>query len=245
MANIFISGISAGIGKALALHYAHRGDTVYGLSRRKLDYEHERISHMQLDLARTEQIGAQVAELLAVSGGLELAILGAASPGRIERMAGASLADLKAVMEVNLWAQKALIDALLAGAAPVRRVVAISSGASVQGSMGWSGYALSKAALNMLVQLYASEYPSTHFVALAPGLVDTAMQQYVCEEVSAQDFPSVGALHAARGTALMPNPEAFARRFHAAFGRLCDVNSGDYIDIRALEAQREAHVLPP
>lgn len=234
MANIFISGISSGIGKALALRYAGQGQLVYGLSRRTPDYAHEGIRHRRVDLARLEAIGPEVAALLDGAGRIELAVLCAAAPGRIERMAHASLDELKAVMDVNLWAQKALLDALMAADVPPRRVVAISSGASVQGAMGWSGYALSKCALNMLVQLYASEYPSTHFVALAPGLVATAMQEYVFHEVSAAEFPSVAPLHAARGTAAMPGPEQFARDFDQAFARLCAVPSGAYVDLREL-----------
>ena len=233
MANIFISGISSGIGKALALRYADQGHLVYGLSRRTPDFAHERIRHRRVDLARLDAIGAEMAGLLDGAGRVELAILGAAAPGRIARMAHASMAELKAVMDVNLWAQKALLDALMAGQPPAR-VVAISSGASVHGDVGWSGYALSKCALNMLVQLYACEYPATHFVALAPGLVATAMQDYVFHQVSAVEFPSVAPLHAARGTAAMPAPEQFARDVERAFARLCEVPSGAYVDLRDL-----------
>jgi NAD(P)-dependent dehydrogenase (short-subunit alcohol dehydrogenase family) len=236
MANIFISGISSGIGKALALRYACQGHLVYGLSRRAPDYAHERIRHRRVDLARLAAIGPAMAALLDGAGPIELAILGAAAPGRIGRMAHASMDELKAVMDVNLWAQKALLDALMAADAPARQVVAISSGASVRGELGWSGYALSKCALNMLVQLYASEYPSTHFVALAPGLVATAMQEYVYHEVSAAEFPSVAPLHAARGTAAMPGPEQFARDAELAFARLGGVPSGAYVDLRDLAA---------
>jgi benzil reductase ((S)-benzoin forming) len=233
MANIFISGISSGIGKALALRYADQGHVVYGLSRRAPDFAHERIRHRRVDLARLETIGAEVAALLDGAGRIELAILGAGAPGRIARMAHASMDELKAVMDVNLWAQKELLDALMANGPPAR-VVAISSGASVHGAVGWSGYALSKCALNMLVQLYASEYPETHFVALAPGLVATAMQEYVFHEVSAAEFPSVAPLHAARGTAAMPDPAQFACDLERAFARLCDVPSGAYVDLRDL-----------
>lgn len=238
MANIFISGISAGIGKALALHYARQGNVVYGVSRRALDYAHEGIRHRQVDLACLDAIGSHMAELLGGAGSIALAILGAAAPGRIARMADTSIAELKAVMDVNVWAQKALIDALLATDPAIPRILAISSGASVQGSLGWSGYALSKCALNMLVQLYASEYPSTHFVALAPGLVETAMQDYVFNEVSALEFPSVGPLHAARGTLAMPGPDQFACDFDHVFARLCNVESGAYVDMRALLSSR-------
>ena len=33
----------------------------------------------------------------------------------------------------------------------------------------------------MLIALYADEFPNTHFTALAPGLIDTAMQDYLTQ----------------------------------------------------------------
>jgi NAD(P)-dependent dehydrogenase (short-subunit alcohol dehydrogenase family) len=64
-------------------------------------------------------------------------------------------ADLKQVMEVNLWANKAIMDWLHGWGRPIDQILMISSGAAVLGNKGWNGYALSKAALNMLARLYA------------------------------------------------------------------------------------------
>ena len=54
---------------------------------------------------------------------------------------------------------------------------------------GWNGYALSKAALNMMMKLYAAERPGTDFSALAPGLVDTAMQEAMRQQPADPLFP--------------------------------------------------------
>lgn len=64
-------------------------------------------------------------------------------------------------MDINVWANKLIIDDLAARHVAPRRIVLISSGAGVVGNHGWGAYALSKAALNMLAQLYAHELPST------------------------------------------------------------------------------------
>ena len=90
--------------------------------------------------------------------------------------------EMKRVMEINVWANKTVLDWLHNSAVRVDQVVMISSGAAVLGNRGWGGYALSKAALNMLARLYAHEFPQTHLCALAPGIIDTAMMDYLCEQ---------------------------------------------------------------
>ena len=88
--------------------------------------------------------------------------------GSLGDMSEAQLDDLKRVMDVNVWSNKTVLDALFARAFPVKQVVTISSGAAVNGNRGWRGYSISKAALNMLTRLYAAENPDTHFCARWP-----------------------------------------------------------------------------
>ena len=87
----------------------------------------------------------------------------------------------------------------------IDQVIAISSGASQSGSRGWNGYSLSKAALNMLVKLYAGERPETHFTSLAPGLIDTAMQDYLTNLPEDSRYAPLEVLKAAKGTPKMPD----------------------------------------
>jgi NAD(P)-dependent dehydrogenase (short-subunit alcohol dehydrogenase family) len=149
-------------------------------------------------------------------------------------MADTPLERLKAVMDVNLWANKVVLDALFAGPWEVDQVVAVSSGAAVSGARGWNGYALSKAALNMLVRLYADERAGTHISALAPGLVDTGMQAYIRGLPGDARFPTMDRLKRAQGTADMPDPGTAAPRLLAAMQAIRGRKSGDFYDIRAL-----------
>lgn len=137
-------------------------------------------------------------------------------------------------MEVNVWANKWLLDRLFSESRRIEQVVAISSGASQSGSRGWNGYSISKAALNMLIKLYAGERPQTHFTALAPGLVDTAMQDYLTSLPGDLRYPPLNILKAAKGTDQMPDSESCARRLIEAFPRLLKLQSGVYADIRKL-----------
>ncbi len=68
----------------------------------------------------------------------------------------------------------------------------ISSGASLAGRAGWSAYCAGKAAVDRLTETIALEEPQRLAAAwsVAPGLVDTAMQEYI-RGLSAEQFPSV------------------------------------------------------
>ncbi|MBT5707324.1 MAG: SDR family NAD(P)-dependent oxidoreductase, partial [Verrucomicrobia bacterium] len=116
---------------------------------------------------------------------------------------------------------------------PIAQVVAVSSGASVNGNRGWGGYSISKAALNMLVKLYASERQDIHFCALAPGLVDTDMQEHIRTLPDDTPFPSVARLKEASGTDAMPDPQTAGRSFLETVDRLPGlIESGSFADIR-------------
>jgi NAD(P)-dependent dehydrogenase (short-subunit alcohol dehydrogenase family) len=135
---------------------------------------------------------------------------------------------------VNLWANKPVLDAVFAGGREVAQVVGISSGAAASGARGWNAYAISKAALNMMMRLYAAERPGTHFSALAPGLVDTAMQEQMRGLPADPRFPTVDRLKRAAGTADMPDPDTLAPRLLAGMDRVRELKSGDFHDLRAL-----------
>ena len=113
------------------------------------------------------------------------------------------------------------------------RVVAISSGASLSGSRGWNGYSLSKAALNMLIKLYAGERPRP-FYSLAPRLVDTAMQDYLTNLPADARYAPLQILKDAKGTEAMPDGARCARRLIELFPQLLQRESGAYADIRKL-----------
>jgi NAD(P)-dependent dehydrogenase (short-subunit alcohol dehydrogenase family) len=118
----------------------------------------------------------------------------------------------------------------------VTRIVLVSSGAAIRGHRGWGAYALSKATLNMLAQLYAHEFPDSQLLAVAPGLVDTAMQAVLGDpaQTDAVRFPSLQRLRDARGTEAMPGPVDAAARIMDLLPGLADRPSGSFVDVRDL-----------
>lgn len=234
--SVFITGISSGLGLALAESYLEQGWNVYGLSRRGSPIDHPALRQVTCDIGDAGQLSAALPQLLRGVSSLDLTLLNAGVLGGILDLTETSMTAIQQVMEINVWANKRIVDWLVAQPVKLDQVVAISSGAAVNGNRGWGAYALSKATLNMLVQLYARELPDTHFCALAPGLVDTAMQAYLCdaERVDEVHYPSVKKMRSARGTDAMPSPQAAARHIAEVIPTLRQVPSGSFQDVRHL-----------
>jgi len=234
MRNVFVTGVSSGIGHAMCAELLARGDAVYGVSRRTPDdlVEHEKFHFASIDLTAGDA-AEKIGELLSGVPHLHLAILNAGVISSFGDMAETPLDELRHVMDVNLWGNKTVIDAVFRDERTIEQLVTISSGASVNGHRGWNGYSISKAALNMLTMLYAREQPQTHFCALAPGIIDTYMQQQVADAPEDERFPALARLRSKRGTDEMPGPEEAASRLLSVIDRLPDVvESGDFADVR-------------
>ena len=228
----FITGTSSGLGRGLCETLLDDGCTVFGCSRRPSELPG--LHHARCDLHDHETVPGCLATLLEPAERLDLVVLNAGVLGRIELLHRLPLDEAKAVMEINLWSNKTVMDWLHTWGRPVRQVMMISSGAAILGNKGWGAYALSKAALNMLAKLYAHEFPDTHICALAPGIIDTAMMDHLCDEADADAFPALQRLRAARGTEAMPAPREAARRILSVLPALREQPSGSFVDIRQL-----------
>jgi len=232
---ILITGVSSGLGHGLAKAYLERGASVYGCSRREpADLIEAGLHFKAVDLVDEQKGKRAFGELIDGLSHFDCVILNAAKLGEIRDMADTPLDDLRETMEINVWANKWLLDKLFSSGSAIKQVVGISSGASQSGSRGWNGYSLSKAALNMLIKLYAGEQPETHFTALAPGLVDTEMQDYLTKLPADDRFKPLEVLKAAKGTEKMPDGDTCAQMLIDAFPKLLDRTSGEFADIRKL-----------
>lgn len=232
MARALVTGTSSGLGQGLARQLLAKQWDVFGCSRRPSSVT--ATHHLQIDLTNPVAIERDFPVWLAGVETLDLVVLNAGILGKINDLHKTPTADAKHVMEVNLWANKSVMDWLHASGIQITQVIMMSSGASKLGNRGWAGYALSKAALNMLAALYANEFPNTHISALAPGIIDTVMMDHLCEEADAETYPALKRLRAARGTEAMPGPEQAADNILSVLDQLKERPSGAFIDIREL-----------
>ncbi len=236
--NVLITGNSSGLGLGLTEALMDREAIVWGMSRSGCPLKprfDDVIRDRQQDLGQLSTLEDGLDSLLSDCLRLDLVILNAGLLGRIQDIAQTDVHDLEHIMRVNVWANKLILDWLIERQIPVSQVVAISSGAAVNMNYGWGGYSLSKAALNNLITLYAHEMTDTHLIALAPGLVDTPMQDYLCGHVDSEEYPSVQKLKDARGTSDMPTSREVADRILDLLDELkADHSSGAFVDLRTL-----------
>ncbi len=224
---IFITGIGSGLGEALAKLYLEAGEEVYAISRflPKSLQGFENLHFASLNLHSLEKI-TPVVERFLEDVELDLAILNAGILGELKDMSDTSIHEIETIMNLNVYANKVILDCLKNRT--IKQVVAISSGASVSGARGWNAYSLSKAALNMLIRLYVAEMPNTHLTALAPGLIQTPMMEYILTHADRKKFPVVERL--ANSKRLDPMDAAIL--LADIFPKLLEYPSGEYVDIR-------------
>lgn len=236
--NVFITGNSSGLGLGLTEALLERDAIVWGMSRRGCplaEHHHDGIRDRKQDIGNLNHLEEGLDALLSDCLRLDLVVLNAGMLGRIQEISHTDVHDLEHLMRVNVWANKLILDWFIERQIPIDQVVAISSGAAVNMNYGWGGYSLSKAALNNLVNLYAHEMPDTHMISLAPGLIETGMQDYIRDEVDSEEFPSVQKLKDARGTEGMPKPREAGDTILDLLDSLRnDYGSGDFVDIRNL-----------
>jgi len=227
---IFITGIGSGLGKAFAQESLKRGYNVLALSRKlPEDLKSNGLTFKYCDLKEIEKIAVRVGELIEGIKHINLVILNAGVLGEFGDMYDVPLYKFKEVMDINVWANKIIIDVFIEKEVKVDMIIGISSGASLNCNRGWNAYAISKAGLNCLLKLYAREMEGTHIISLAPGLVLTPM----LEEVMKQDdkkYPSVRRIKESPKR----SPEETARLIFDLIPRLKEFESGSYVDIRNL-----------
>lgn len=234
--NVFITGVSSGLGFGLAKYHLEKGHNVYGISRRENEElnSYDNFRFLKQDISRFEELKTGLSSFLQNVDELELVILNAGIMNSIKDMRATTQSEITKVMDVNVWANKVIIETLFSEIRQISQVVAVSSGASVSGARGWNVYSVSKAALNMVVSLYAKEFTGTHFCALAPGLVDTAMQDYIYSLTDYNKFPVIKRLQEAKGTDTMPDPEKAAVIFSEAVEKAKKYESGSFLDLRKI-----------
>ena len=230
--SVLITGHSSGIGRALAENYLEKGKQVWGIARRALDRNDLNLIQIEADLSDLAALKSTLngaPEIL--SGKPQIVFLNAATLGPIGPMSKITQQDIQTVMNTNVWGNKVILDWLIEKKIAPTQIILISSGAATSANYGWGPYALSKSSLNMLGKLYSQEMMNTHIISLAPGYVDTAMQEKL-REVDANSFPSMKPLHEARGTIEMPSAEDAAREIISHIDNLRQYPTGIFVDLR-------------
>jgi len=234
--NVLITGTSSGIGYGLAAEFLKRDAHVRGISRREANElsKNQNYHHLQLNLTYTDDVNKLIPDFLSGINLFDLVILNAGILGEIKYMNEVSVEQMTRVMEVNVWANKVLLDLLFKLGINIKQVVGMSSKAAMRSSPGWGSYSLSKAGLDMLMNIYAKEYPETHFSAFAPGLVDSEIQDYIYAIKDVEKYPSAKNLQEARYTETMPDAITAAPMLIEGIEKAFQFESGSHVDVREM-----------
>ncbi|GAA0801766.1 SDR family NAD(P)-dependent oxidoreductase [Spirilliplanes yamanashiensis] len=211
MRTVVITGVSRGLGAALAAQLRARGDRVVGVGRSAAD--------LTADLADPAQVptAADLAPLLEDAD--EVALVHNAAVvepiGPVGTLGADALANAVAV---NLTAPMVLTDAFLA-AVPAEAsrvtVVFVSSGAAHRVVEHWAAYSATKRAGEFFLEVLAAEAarrdPRVTVASVNPGVMDTGMQA----EVRSSEFPARERYQRLHEAGELPDPAEVAARIVA------------------------------
>ena len=184
-----VTGVSRGLGEALAYALLQRGYLVLGVGRAsgaRLAGPNYRF--VEFDLARPEQVADVLREpfaRLAASHPEYICLINNAALGTPVGVFGTlDASEISQSLAVNLTAPFALANLfcqVFADPSIPRRIINVSSGAASNTMPGVSGYCVAKAGLEMLTRSLAAEEQGALFraVTVRPGVIDTGMQEFM------------------------------------------------------------------
>ncbi|WP_222127484.1 SDR family NAD(P)-dependent oxidoreductase [Pseudomonas oryzihabitans] len=166
-----VTGVSSGIGAAIAQRLLAEGWQVTGLSRRPPEQPNPSLTWIGVDLTDAQALDAVLADI----GPLD-AIVHAAGFMRTAPLGALDPADGAAMWYLHVAVASRLVDRLIERLATGGRIVLIGS-RTMQGAAGRSQYAATKAALVGLVRSWALELASRGITVnlVAPGATETPM----------------------------------------------------------------------
>jgi NAD(P)-dependent dehydrogenase (short-subunit alcohol dehydrogenase family) len=227
-----VTGATRGIGRAVALAFAKEGAHLILVGRttgalEEVDDEIRGLGGnatlLTLNLKHHDKIDALGPTIYQRWQKLDILVGNAGILGPLSPLGHVTADAWSEVMDVNLTANWRLIRTLdpLLRRSDAGRAIFVSSGVAASASAYWGPYAVSKAALEMLVKTYAREVENTPVRAnlINPGPTRTRMR--------AQAFPGEAPQSLKAPEAVTPTFVRLAEPACADNGRVFDLKSGD------------------
>lgn len=222
--NIVITGSSSGLGKSLYKRFKNLGHKVIGVSRTASE-----TTDSQCNLLKISEINQTFNRLFDEINTVDYLFLNAGDLGRIDKANNIGQEELIASLQINVLANKEILDCVINRKITVKNVIAISSGASNKAYDGWLGYCLSKAALNQLIKCYAIENKEIYFLSLAPGIMQTKMQDVIVQSDPLR-FSSIEKFKKLYGK--NETPDDVSDKIIKNLDLLSNLESGQFFDLR-------------
>lgn len=188
---IYITGSSTGLGKALVeLLLEDEQNEVIGVSRSQ-SIQHPRYTHITQDL--TQAFSSSFFQALPANCQKIVLINNAGAIGPVTRVGEQSYKEVANNYTLNVTAPSVLCNQFVKAyqnTSAEKIIINVSSGAGKAPIAAWSTYCASKAALDMFSQVLQAEHPDFNVFAIAPGIVDTPMQETIRKSDETQ-FPQL------------------------------------------------------
>ena len=219
--HVVVTGVSQGLGEALALELLGRGFQVLGVGRSsspRLAATGYRF--LRCDLAQATMLPAVLEpafQAIASQRPSYVCLVNNAATLDPVGVLGTTEADhIVTSLTVNLAAPVVLASEfcrVFRDDAIERRIVNVSSGAAQSVIAGESLYCVAKAGLEMLTRTLAAEHDSPRFraISLRPGIMDTQMQSYARTR-SKDHLPSVDLFKGFHAEGQLVAPDVVARK---------------------------------
>ena len=219
-----VTGVSRGLGEALATELLERGAFVVGVGRTaSARHRGERFRHVACDLAHPAVVAAAVLpalrDLALEKPSTVTLINNAAVATPVGLIGRLDAAQIEAAIATNVAAPLVIADLFcraFPGASPRRRIINISSGAAQAAIPGSGPYCMSKAALEMLTRALIADHAerALECITLRPGIFETGMQQFMRSRDPAE-FPSVALFRGFKEQGILKDPAEVAQRIVA------------------------------
>lgn len=214
----FITGTSKGIGKAIADEILLRENVqVTGIGRNN-SHSSSKFTFVPLDLSDVRAVSRY--EFPSCNDATKICLVNnAGALGEVKHIGDFSSENFEKIINLNLTAVMILTNKFVAAFSKKNIplvILNISSGAGKNPIDGWSAYCASKAGLDMFSRVLAEEIAISgkkhvRVFAVAPGIVDTAMQDQIRTN-SAEDFSRIQQFKEYKSTGQLADPRLTAQK---------------------------------
>jgi len=182
MKTVVITGVSRGIGKALAQKFLGEGYKVIGTSTDgTTDISNSNLEMVMLDLANAESIEKAVVEIQGKADTIDI-LINNAGVAEDEQLGRTDLEALRKTMEVNVFGTIGFTEQLVHKITSGGQIINLGSimgqlDGTPQDELDWPAYRISKTAVHMYTKVLASRLNKRGVTvsAVHPGWVKTDM----------------------------------------------------------------------
>ncbi|PVH21079.1 hypothetical protein CXQ85_000044 [Candidozyma haemuli] len=194
---MILTGASRGIGAAVAEIYLSKSQSNNLVAIARSESALNSLKEKYGDRVKTvagdvsdEKVATEAVEKALEFGSIDSVVANAGVLDPVDTVAKADIAKWKQLFDINFFSVVGLITKALPHLKKSNgRFVAVSSGASTNSYYGWGAYGASKAAVNHLVQTLVAEDKEVNAISIAPGVVDTSMQEDIRNKFGANMTP--------------------------------------------------------